>query len=193
MSRSSVLIIMVLAGALAGLAGPARATVLGFLDEAALTRQADSVVRGRVIAQSVALVDGRLWTDSTLEVSEVLKGRLRPGARMLVRQPGGERGGVGMRVVGVARFSVGEEVVLFARWSAGRHLPVGMAQGKYRLVQDSSGRLRARRDLSGLAFTALDAQGRIGVQTAAPTSGAAERSLEELRAAVRAAGQGGGR
>jgi hypothetical protein len=181
MSRSPVLIIM-LAGLLGGLVRPAHATVVHFLDEAALARQADSVVRGRVVAQSVAWAEGRLWTDTTLEVAEVLKGKLRSGARMLVRQAGGERDGVGMRVIGVARFSLGEDVVLFARWANGRHHPVGMAQGKYQVRRDSAGNLRARRDLSGLTFTALDSQGRIAVQSTAP---AAERSLDELRAAVR--------
>jgi hypothetical protein len=189
-TRAGAASIIMLAGLLGGL-GPAHATVVHFLDEAALAKQSDSVVRGRVVAQSVARVDGRLWTDTTLEVDEVLKGKLRPGAKMLVRQPGGERDGVGMRVIGVARFSLGEEVVLFARWAGGRHHSVGMAQGKYQLRRDSAGNLRARRDLSGLSFTALDSQGRIGVQSTA--SAATERSLDELRAVVRAAGQGGGR
>jgi len=184
------LMLFVLGLLVAGIPGPARATVIDFLDEATLARQAQSIVRGKVVARSVVTLDGRLWTDSTVVVTEVLKGRLGPGARMLVRQPGGERAGLGMRVAGAATFSLGEEVLLFARWAAGRHQPVGMAQGKYTLYRDGTGGLRARRDVSGLGVTSVDARGRVSVRASSP---APDRWFEELRASVRGALTGGGR
>jgi hypothetical protein len=172
---------------LIALTGPASATVMHFLDDASLARQAQKVVRGRVIAQSVVEVKGRLWTDSTVLVLEVLKGKLRVGDRMLVRQPGGERGDVGMRVAGAAQFRPGEEVLLFARWSAGRHYLVGMAQGKYSLYRDAAGKQRAHRDLKSVGFVTRDAQGRSAVRV---LDRKADRTLQELRATVRAVSGG---
>lgn len=167
--------------------GPAWATVATLLDEPALTREAQSIVRGRVVAQSVVMVDGRLWTDSVLEVLELWKGRVAVGGRMLVRQPGGEKGKLGMHVAGAARFLVGEEVVLFTRWVSGRHVPLGMGQGKFTVYRDAAGRARAQRDLSGFSLVAPDARGKlqIGLRSTAVT----DRGLDELRATVRKGGR----
>ncbi len=169
----------------------AHATVLLKLTTADLTRQAQLVARGKVVSQRVVLDGGRPWTDTTIRLAEVWKGALATGAALVVRQPGGETGKVGMRVAGVARFSADEEVLVFTRpiEASGRHLAVGMCQGKYRLYRDAAGTRRAHRELdAGLAV--FDGAGKMQVVHAPHGP---DPTLAALLAEVRAALQGGAR
>jgi hypothetical protein len=84
-------------------------------------KEAPVVVRGRVSMQYVewaTLSNGskRLYTYIELQPLTLLKA---PAAwagrsRMIVREIGGQKDGVGMSVPGSAKFSIGEEVVVFA-------------------------------------------------------------------------------
>jgi hypothetical protein len=91
----------------------------------------------------------------------------------VVRREGGEVDGIGMKVIGAARFSVGEEALVFLERRGAALWTVGMAQGKLR-VAVVDGRKVAIRDLAGLAFVA----------PAAPEPSV--RPLDEVRALVRA-------
>jgi hypothetical protein len=147
-------------------AAPARATVLLSLTTEKLTDQAGVVVRGRVIAQQVVTNEGKLWTDTTLRISAVLKGPVAAGKTVVVRQPGGETATGGMRVAGAARFQRAEEVLVFLRPVGSFYIAVGMCQGKYRIYRDKGGVERAQRELSGVSFAVLNGQGRVSFQQA---------------------------
>jgi hypothetical protein len=81
---------------------------------------------------------------------------------------------------GVPQLAVGEEVVLFlserdAR--SGRHMPVGLEQGRYRLVLGTDG---VRRAIGAGPSYALDVSG-------APHDAAVSQSYQSLRARIEAA------
>jgi hypothetical protein len=78
-----------------------------------LSRRSHIVVRG-IVGQSQAAWDAsqrRIWTWTELKVLDSIKGA--PVATILVKQPGGEIGGIGQKVAGVALFSTGEECLVF--------------------------------------------------------------------------------
>lgn len=81
-------------------------------------------------------------TYTTFSVKEVLKGSV--SSTHVIKQIGGELqdGGPGFRVSGVPRFTVGQDyVVLLADVSAaGFSSPVGLAQGKFTVHQNASGK-----------------------------------------------------
>lgn len=129
-------------GVAASLPPVAWATTLVAADLGELARDADVIVRGRVIAVESIWREGRRGVDSivTLAADEYLTGDLGP--RVLVRVPGGTIGRYRSVVPGAPVFVVGEEVVLFLR-ARPPILPVlvGLGQGVFRLVvEPTSGR-----------------------------------------------------
>jgi len=170
---------------------PAHATVLRYLRGRQLVEQADVVARGQVVAQRVVTEGGRLWTDSTLRISRALKGKLRVGQTLVIRQPGGETATLGMHVAGVARFALHEDALIFAQSTGSVHVPVGMSQGKYQIYRDQQGRLRARRDLAGAALAEFDARGRMSLRSSLPRADR-DVALEALLAQIRAELAAGG-
>jgi hypothetical protein len=118
--------------------GQATATSLLYQDVPALTQSSDAVVQGTV-KKTESRWSGdhkRIVTEVSIEVSEFLKGK---GSKtVMVLQPGGEVGGIGQRVSGLASFAEGEEVLLFLeRQGAEKYRVSGMAQGKYRVERSS--------------------------------------------------------
>jgi len=192
---------LLLAGAvvcllLGGTPSPADATVLLELDLARLVRRSALVVEARVRSRRPVLVNGRVWTESVLDVQRALKGIARRGQRIRVRALGGELGGRGLRVAGTARYGRGEHVVAFLRAAGGSYTTVGMCQGKYEIFRDGRGALRVRRDLSSAALARLGPDGRLQLKRGGRS--AAERLetfLRRIRDLVALAGAkpGGGR
>ncbi len=160
------------------------ATTLLAADVPALTRGADTVVRGTVTKLGSHWTGDhlRIVTEVQIEVAEAYKGA--PPPAVTVVQPGGVVGDVGQAVSGLATFSEGEEVVVFLeRRPGGSFLVAGMAQGKYRVERSSDGKE---------AFAVPDDTGDALVLdpvTRAPVSTGKRRppTLVELVAAVRAA------
>jgi len=118
--------------------GGAMATSLLYQDLSALTQSSDAVVHGTV-KKTESRWSGdhqRIVTEVSIDVSEFIKGR---GAKtVVVLQPGGEVGGIGQKISGLASFAEGEEVVLFLeRQGAQKYRVAGMAQGKYRVERSS--------------------------------------------------------
>ncbi|MCA9665386.1 MAG: hypothetical protein KC503_07355 [Myxococcales bacterium] len=155
---------------LAALASPATATVMEALSLDDLARGASHVVEGEVTSKRVYLRGGVPWTDTTVKLSRVLMGSATRGQSMVVRQPGGELGTLGLRVSGAATMRRGETVMLFVRPVRGVYVPVGMTQGKYELYKDSAGTWRARRDLSGVSFAQLNSTGAVVIRPEVSTS-----------------------
>lgn len=76
-----------------------------------------------------------IYTYTKLKVKETVKGQTQD--EVLIKQPGGEVGGIGMKVHGMATFSQGEKALVFLKKSdSGTPSVVGMAQGKYKIVKD---------------------------------------------------------
>ena len=166
-------------------------TVVLSLSFEELTARAPLVVHARVNASNVAWDDehAKIWTWTELVVKETLKGT--PVTTVLVKQPGGVVGEVGMEISGAATFAPGEEVVLFlepAPDEKGSWVPVSMSASKVSF-EDRFGVKIARRDLSGIAFA------RPGQQyVALPVDerevlGPVEAFLSRIRAAAKRGGR----
>jgi hypothetical protein len=108
------------------------------MDVTALTRAASDVVRVRVTSSRSAWTDEhrRLVTLVEVEVLDRWKGRA--ASTLTVVQPGGVLDGIGQHVAGVARLVAGEELVLFLEREGPAHRTVGLSQGVYRVVRDST-------------------------------------------------------
>lgn len=152
-----------------------------------LSREADLVVRARVAACKVRRsARGRLVTDVTVDVLEVLKGRL-DALTLVFEQPGGVLGGRGQVVPGVPRLAVGEEVVLFLgpehdRRVGKRRLVIGLCLGIFK-TYGREGQVRVRQAI-GPGVLVL---GKPDAPTPRRTS--LDLPLSRLRKAVHSTGQ----
>ncbi len=126
---SRLLVALVLVATCAGV--PVFAQPLAAVPEAV-------VLRGQVVAAE-SRWDGSnvLYTYVTLDVSRVVLGSGVP-ARLVLKQLGGETGGIGLWVAGQASFAVGEDVLLelAARPSDGTLSTAGLARGKWQVERD---------------------------------------------------------
>lgn len=125
------LVVAVWLGALA-LPGLASATITEALSLTDLVREADLVVLAAAIDEHAQRdARGRIVTDFTVRVDEVMKGDASVGSTLVMRRLGGVMGDIGMRVEGEPHLEIGARYVLFLhRLSDGRTLrPVGMSQG----------------------------------------------------------------
>lgn len=96
------------------MAGPgAHALSLVPLDDEGIWDEAAGVCRGRVIEARAEKSEGGIVTRLTVEVGEVLKGKMGPLAVITV--PGGRLGNEGQDMGDSPRLSVGEERVFFLR------------------------------------------------------------------------------
>lgn len=126
-------------------------TVLRFtLDD--LVERADVVVHG-----TCADVRGRetpdgVVTDVTIRVIKTYKGA--PAETLSFTTYGGTTRSRGTFIAGSPQFEKGEELVLFLDRPnrVGYRMAIGMAQGKYTVSEDASGRKVATRNLVGLRF-----------------------------------------
>jgi len=129
-----------------------------------LLDRADVVVVARVLSSSGrAAADRMVYTDSLLEIEQVLKGNVT-GDTITVSEVGGVANGHGVAVAGAPEYTTGSRVVTFLRQRPdGTYFTAYMALGNYRfgkshgievLVRDSDG-LEVE---SGDAFAARPAQ-----------------------------------
>jgi MYXO-CTERM domain-containing protein len=141
------------AGAVAmlALATPAHADGIRALSLHELVARADRVVQARVIDSHARWVGETIYTDTTVDVIQCLHGPC--SRRLIVRQRGGEVGGVGQSVEGTAPLPAGEEVVLFLRDRGDATRPVGMAQGVFLFRKGRA--VRGRLESSAIQMTDL--------------------------------------
>jgi hypothetical protein len=155
---------LLLGGLVSFQAVSAGATVAVPLTFERLTAEADLVVQGAVLEQKSFLGPNkeRVYTHTRVLVLRTLKGKT--DERILtVRQWGGAVGALRMVVPGNASLKEGEEVVLFLSREAPHHFVVGLAQGKFTLQADASGRKIASRDLSGITFARWSQNGKFSL------------------------------
>jgi hypothetical protein len=134
----------------------ASATIVAFETIDEMARRVPVIVRGRV-ARTVSGWDDqkrRIWTWTEVVVSDAIKGK--PGAVVLVKQPGGEVDGIGQAVAGTATFHEGEDCVLFLEPAPDEPTTFrvsGLSAGKVLLTQ-WRGQSAAVRDTEGISFAA---------------------------------------
>ncbi|MDF1798389.1 MAG: hypothetical protein P1V81_04375 [Planctomycetota bacterium] len=124
------------------------------MDVPDLVEAADLVLEGRVLsATPVETEEGLIETEYELAVDRTFRGDdvfLRS-----VRLPGGVlEDGRGMLLAGVPHLREGEDALLFLSHAGPRgvRLPVGLAQGRYRIVTRLDGSKLAVRDQSDLGL-----------------------------------------
>ena len=114
------------------------ATMVKKLSEDELTNQAESIVIGTCTSvRSEWNEEGtKIFTYITISAEISLKGDQSP-QEIIIKQPGGEVGEIGMHVDGVSVFEKGEEVILFLeKGPKGFHRPLGLFQGKFSIETD---------------------------------------------------------
>jgi len=107
-------------------------------DLSAITREAQTIARGRVISVESRWSDdrSRIETLVTLEPETYLKGTLGSSVEFVV--PGGRLGRYRSIVVGAPSFEAGQRVIVFLAGGA-PNLPhvIGLSQGLFRVVPDA--------------------------------------------------------
>lgn len=98
------------------------------------------VVRGRVVGSDARWdATSVLYTYVTIDVTRVVLGSGVP-SRLVVKQLGGESGGIGLWIAGQATFAADEDVLLelVARPNDGTLLTAGLGHGKWRIETDAA-------------------------------------------------------
>jgi len=115
----------------------ARATSVRALDFQTLTKNADVIAHGQVVALASQWASDRNGIDTvvTVLVSDYLKGNL--GAQIVFRVPGGKIGRLRSVTAGAPAFEEGEDVIVFLA-ASGPAFPriVGFNQGVFRVRVD---------------------------------------------------------
>lgn len=135
------------------LAPSAEATVMVRLDLDTLVGRSDQVVVGKVRASKSrwsSETRKRIITDTEIVVEETIHGK---AAKVItVRTMGGVVDGIGMRVVGTARFRVGQRVLAFTEKRGTNRWVVGMRQGLFHVAADTHGKEIVSRSVRGLSL-----------------------------------------
>jgi hypothetical protein len=123
---------------------PTPAATLEKLSWDDLIGKSTAIVRGRVASSSAAFRGSVIYTTYRIAVSQQLKGTAQDTVQVLV--PGGTVAGVRQSVSGAPQLLAGNEYVLFL-WTSrsGATFVMGLTQGVFDLVQQTSGDLMAQR------------------------------------------------
>jgi len=112
-----------------------RATTLARLSLDQLAAGSDAVARVRFARAESRWENGSIWTVTTFDVVETMKGQL--SAQIEVRLPGGRVGHLTATVEGTPKFNLGSEAVVFLQRSrAGGFTVAGWAEGSFRISRD---------------------------------------------------------
>ena len=136
------------------------ATIIIKLSDKEMTKKASSIIRGKVIRRYSKWDSKkkRIYTYTKIAILEPIKGK-KETQEVVIRQLGGSVGNIGMKVSGNASFKLGEEVLVFLEKIVNNKLHqyhvMGMAYGKYRIVEDANKRHYLVRDLSNLSIASL--------------------------------------
>jgi hypothetical protein len=153
------------------------------MDVDGLVEGADLVIEGLVLsAVGVETEAGMIETEYTLLVDRTFEGD--DLVERTLRLPGGVLGdGRGMMLAGLPRLAVGEQTLLFLTRPSGGgiRMPVGLSQGRYRILHNLDGSRVAVRDQTDLGLVDPDSG-----QILQP-SGSHVRDYAELIAEVEAA------
>jgi hypothetical protein len=183
--RASLVVGFAVALLTAGVASPARASLVLALDLPTMVTRADTVA---VVDVASVKADWdanheQILTTIDLVVVESWKGGASSGAHLTVVQPGGTVGDLTQTIHGMTRFVPGERAVVFLSGRPDRGAVVGMAQGKRLVRRDTAtGRFMVHApDKAGATFIRSTPS-----STPSPVFDLRVRPLDELRADVRA-------
>jgi hypothetical protein len=99
------------------------------------------VVAGTVLSQVGEFhPEHGIETAVTLEVTDVLKGRVRPGERIVFHTRGGQVGEEVSKVIGEAQLQTGTNVLVFVEQVDGRLYNLGLSMGVWDTHVDAAGR-----------------------------------------------------
>ena len=156
------------------------ATTLARLSLDKLAAVSDAVARVRCTATVSRWEGGAIWTVTTFDVMETLKGNLP--AEIEVRLPGGRVGHLTTTVNGTPQFAPGAEAIVFLEKSrAGGFTVAGWVEGTFRISREPLTRAEVVTQESS-AFAVFDATTR-----AFRAEGVHRMPLEEFRSRVVAA------
>jgi hypothetical protein len=119
---------------------PAAATSVVMLSDAELVVNSRFIVTGKVRSVIGAWDDAHAeaWTYVRVRIDSVLKGELATRT-IVLKQPGGEAGGSGIRVLGAPRFSKGQQVLLYLNTGPDGTLRVAYSfMGMFSISKDGS-------------------------------------------------------
>ena len=157
-----------------------RATTLARLSLDQLAAGSDAVARVHCVSAQSRWENGSIWTVTTVEVVETMKGNLP--REIVVRLPGGRVGHLTASVDGAPNFKLGDDAVLFLeRLRAGGFTVAGWVEGTFRISRDP----RTRNEIvtqDSSAFTVFDPATRTF-----RTEGIRRMPMEEFRTRVAAA------
>ena len=156
------------------------ATTLARLSLDQLASSADAVARERCAASDSRWENGSIWTVTTFDVVETMKGNLN--AQVTVRLPGGRAGHLTAAVDGTPKFNPGDDAVVFLqRLPEGGFSVAGWVEGSFRISVDP----RTRREIvtqDSSAFAVFNTATR-----AFQTEGIRRMPIEQFRGLVTAA------
>jgi hypothetical protein len=152
------------------------------LDIEGLTDRAEAVLEGRIVSKTVLQVGPkRIETEYVVRVERDLLGA--SSSVFNFRLPGGTLAdGRGMVIAGMPELLVDEEVLLFltGESAAGIRMPVGLAQGKFRVLRDAQGTKRLTRAGGPLELVAPNGT----LQTLAPSALEYAATLQQIETAL---------
>ena len=174
-----VVVVVLVAGILSAffLTGNATATTAVAVDTEFMTNRATAVVLATVVSLESRWNDAhtKIYTFTVVDVQDDFKGKTK-GRKITVRQLGGRVGNIACYVPGQPTLRKGEKILAFLRPSKkdkARFCVVGMAQGKYSVLEDGT----AVRDLNGLHLMGAG-QERAREESRMPT----DKLIEKVRA-----------
>ncbi len=138
-----LLVVLCLVSGLAPLPG----ATLQSLTLGEMACKATAVVRGRVSGSYAAAQGSAIYTHYSIQVLERWKGA--SGSTVDLMLPGGAAAGYRQSFSGIPQLSAGNEYVLFL-WTgkSGATQLIGLSQGVFDVVKDSSGELMATRSVT---------------------------------------------
>ena len=153
-----------------------------------MVRGSQRIIIGRCISQQTYWNKTRtlILTSTRFAVTEDLKGESHGAATVVM--VGGTKDGITQEISGTPKFEDNEEVLLFlTAGKSGRWRPLGLSQGKFRIVTDHLGIRRALHASSGLHFSRASA----GSSSKAPMPARIEidRLLSQIRQLINSGGE----
>src|ERR1019366_10279197 len=127
--------ILLMVAAMLSIATAIRATTLARMSLDQLAAAADGVARVHCVSVKSHWENGGVWTVTTFDVVEPMKGDLPP--QVTGRLPGGRVGHLTPAVDGAPKFNAGDEAVVFLERSrAGGFSVAGWVEGTFRITRD---------------------------------------------------------
>lgn len=100
-----------------------------------MTKESQLIVYGKVISQYSIWEDKSIYTYTTIEIYDVLKGNYKSN-KVVVKQMGGTVGYISQVVDGTPKLELGKEVVLFLRDWKGAYWIHSIVLGHFNVIEE---------------------------------------------------------